>query len=104
MSGIPLNPDAEDGGNELRRALGPVHLIMLGVGAIIGAGIFVSTGQAAANYAGPAVMISYLIAGLGCLLAGLCYAEFASMIPVAGSAYSYSFATLGKFFAWIIGW
>ncbi|HJR55178.1 MAG TPA: amino acid permease [Rhizomicrobium sp.] len=110
MSGIPLipnvedGPDAEEGGNELRRALGPIHLIMLGVGAIIGAGIFVSTGQAAANYAGPAVMISYLVAGLGCLLAGLCYAEFASMIPVAGSAYSYSFATLGKFFAWIIGW
>src|SRR6185295_3770809 len=81
-----------------------VHLVMLGIGAIIGAGIFVSTGQAAANYAGPAVVISYLIAGFGCLLAGLCYAEFAAMIPVAGSAYSYSFATLGKFFAWIIGW
>ncbi len=104
MAGIPLNPDAEDNGNELKRALGPVHLIMLGIGAIIGAGIFVSTGQAAANYAGPAVVISYLVAGTGCLLAGLCYAEFASMIPVAGSAYSYSFATLGKFFAWIIGW
>jgi APA family basic amino acid/polyamine antiporter len=104
MSGIPLNPDAEDSDNELRRALGPAHLILLGIGAIIGAGIFVSTGQAAANYAGPAVMISYLVAGLGCLLAGLCYAEFSAMIPVAGSAYSYSFATLGKFFAWIIGW
>ncbi len=101
---IPLNPDAEDGGNELRRALGPVHLIALGIGAIIGAGIFVSTGQAAANYAGPAVMFSYLVAGFGCLLAGLCYAEFSAMIPVAGSAYSYTFATLGKFFAWIIGW
>ena len=88
MAGIPLNPDAEDNGNELKRALGPVHLIMLGIGAIIGAGIFVSTGQAAANYAGPAVVISYLVAGTGCLLAGLCYAEFASMIPVAGSAYS----------------
>ena len=69
MSGIPLNPDAEDSDNELRRALGPAHLILLGIGAIIGAGIFVSTGQAAANYAGPAVMISYLVAGLGCLLA-----------------------------------
>jgi len=79
MAGIPLNPEHEDGGNELKRALGPVHLIMLGIGAIIGAGIFVSTGQAAANYAGPAVVISYLIAGFGCLLAGLCYAEFASM-------------------------
>jgi len=89
---------------ELRRALGPVHLISLGIGAIIGAGIFVSTGQAAANFAGPGVVISYAIAGFGCLLAGLCYAEFASMIPVAGSAYSYTYATLGKFFAWIIGW
>ena len=90
--------------NELRRALGPVHLVALGIGAIIGAGIFVSTGHAAASYAGPAVVFSYLIAGFGCLLAGLCYAEFAAMIPVAGSAYSYTFATLGKFLAWIIGW
>ncbi len=81
-----------------------MHLISLGIGAIIGAGIFVSTGQAAANYAGPGVVISYAIAGFGCLLAGLCYSEFASMIPVAGSAYSYTYATLGKFFAWIIGW
>ncbi|HTO41597.1 MAG TPA: amino acid permease, partial [Rhizomicrobium sp.] len=89
---------------ELRRALGPVHLISLGIGAVIGAGIFVSTGQAAANYAGPGVVISYAIAGFGCLLAGLCYAEFAAMIPVAGSAYSYTYATLGRFMAWIIGW
>ena len=71
-----------------------MHLITLGIGAIIGAGIFVSTGQAAADYAGPAVVISYLVAGFGCLLAGLCYAEFAAMIPVAGSAYTYTFATL----------
>ncbi len=99
---ISESPDPEV--NELRRALGPFHLIALGIGAIIGAGIFVSTGPAAANYAGPAIIISYLIAGFGCLLAGLCYAEFSAMIPVAGSAYSYTFATLGKFFAWIIGW
>jgi APA family basic amino acid/polyamine antiporter len=89
---------------ELRRALGPLQLIGIGIGIIIGAGIFVSTGQAAANYAGPGVMISYLIAGFGCLLAGLCYAEFSAMIPVAGSAYSYTFATFGKTLAWMIGW
>jgi APA family basic amino acid/polyamine antiporter len=89
---------------ELRRALGPLHLIGIGIGIIIGAGIFVATGQAAANYAGPAVMISYVIAGIGCLLAGLCYAEFSTMIPVAGSAYSYTFATFGKVLAWMIGW
>jgi APA family basic amino acid/polyamine antiporter len=89
---------------ELRRALGPLQLIGIGIGIIIGAGIFVSTGTTAAHYAGPAVMISYLIAGFGCALAGLCYAEFAAMIPVAGSAYSYTFATLGQFMAWVIGW
>ncbi len=89
---------------ELKRALGPVQLIGLGIGIIIGAGIFVSTGTTAANFAGPGVTISYLIAGFGCALAGLCYAEFASMIPVAGSAYSYTFATFGKFLAWLIGW
>ena len=89
---------------ELKRALGPLELIGLGIGVIIGAGIFVSTGTTAANFAGPGVTISYLIAGLGCALAGLCYAEFASMIPVAGSAYSYSFATFGKLVAWLIGW
>ena len=89
---------------ELRRALGPFQLIGIGIGIIIGAGIFVSTGTTAANFAGPSVMISYLIAGFGCALAGLCYAEFAAMIPVAGSAYSYTFATLGQFLAWVIGW
>jgi basic amino acid/polyamine antiporter, APA family len=89
---------------DLRRALGPVHLVMLGIGAVIGAGIFVITGQAAAMYAGPAIILSFVIAGVGCLLAGLCYAEFAAMIPVAGSAYSYAYATLGPFIAWIIGW
>jgi len=101
-AGVPEDPVAEQ--HELRRALGPIQLIALGIGAIIGAGIFVSTGQAAAQFAGPGVVISYAFAGFGCLLAGLCYAEFASMIPVAGSAYSYAFASLGRFLAWIIGW
>src|SRR5512140_499818 len=88
----------------LKRALGPINLITLGIGAIIGAGIFVLTGQAAAMYAGPAIMLSYVLAGLGCVFAGLCYAEFASLIPIAGSAYTYGYATLGEIFAWIIGW
>jgi amino acid transporter len=92
------------GENRLRRALGPIALTSLGVGAIIGAGIFVTTGKTAANMAGPGVMISYAVAGLGCALAALCYAEFASMAPVAGSAYTYAYATLGELFAWIIGW
>ena len=89
---------------EMKRTLGPVNLVALGVGAIIGAGIFVLTGQAAAAYAGPAIMISFIVAGIACAFAGLCYAEFASMIPVAGSAYTYSYATMGELFAWIIGW
>jgi APA family basic amino acid/polyamine antiporter len=92
------------GENRLRRVLGPIALTSLGVGAIIGAGIFVTTGAAAAGKAGPAVMISYAVAGLGCALAALCYAEFASMAPVAGSAYTYAYATLGELMAWIIGW
>jgi APA family basic amino acid/polyamine antiporter len=90
--------------NRLRRCLGPVQLTSLGVGAIIGAGIFVATGAAARNVAGPALMLSYVIAGMTCVFAALCYAEFASMVPVAGSAYTYAFATLGELFAWIIGW
>ncbi|HEX3487494.1 MAG TPA: amino acid permease [Micropepsaceae bacterium] len=90
--------------HELHRTLGPWQLIALGIGAIIGAGIFVITGHAAAAYAGPGVVYSFMIAGLGCLFAGLCYAEFASMIPVAGSAYTYTYATMGKMLAWIIGW
>jgi basic amino acid/polyamine antiporter, APA family len=103
MAGVPENPTpAID--NDLKRALGPIHLIALGIGAIIGAGIFVITGHAAATFAGPAVVISFAIAGTGCLFAGLCYAEYASMIPVAGSAYTYTFATMGKFMAWFIGW
>src|SRR5438876_2946502 len=88
----------------LKRALGPLNLTTLGIGAIIGAGIFVLTGQAAAQYAGPAIVYSFILAGIGCLFAGLCYAEFASMIPIAGSAYTYGYATLGEFVAWIIGW
>jgi APA family basic amino acid/polyamine antiporter len=92
------------GEQRLRRVLGPISLTSLGVGAIIGAGIFVMTGRTAAHQAGPAVMISYVIAGFGCALAALCYAEFASMVPVAGSAYTYAYATLGELFAWIIGW
>src|SRR6266446_6097474 len=92
------------GENRLRRVLGPIALTSLGVGAIIGAGIFVATGETAANKAGPAVMISFAVAGFGCALAALCYAEFAAMVPVAGSAYTYAYATLGELFAWIIGW
>jgi len=95
---------AEEEKGGLRRTLGPVNLVTLGVGAIIGAGIFVLTGQAAALYAGPAVVLSFIICGIGSGFAGLCYAEFASLIPIAGSAYTYAYATLGELFAWIIGW
>src|SRR6202040_482539 len=94
----------QTGEHSLKRALGPVNLVTLGIGAIIGAGIFVITGSAAALYAGPSIMLSYVLAGIGCLFAGLCYAEFASMIPIAGSAYTYGYATLGELVAWIIGW
>jgi APA family basic amino acid/polyamine antiporter len=93
-----------DSGHGLKRVLGPANLVFLGIGAIIGAGIFVLTGTAAAQFAGPAIVLSFVLAGAGCLFAGLCYAEFASMIPVAGSAYTYGYATLGELFAWIIGW
>jgi basic amino acid/polyamine antiporter, APA family len=96
--------DEMKGENRLRRVLGPVGLTSLGVGAIIGAGIFVITGRVAANDAGPGVLISYAVAGLACALAAFCYAEFASMAPVAGSAYTYAYATLGEILAWIIGW
>lgn len=88
----------------LKRVLTARHLILLGIGAVIGAGIFVITGQAAAMHAGPALVISFLIAGFACALAGLCYAEFAAMLPVSGSAYSYSYATLGEYIAWFVGW
>jgi basic amino acid/polyamine antiporter, APA family len=88
----------------LRRELGPLSLVLLGIGVIIGAGIFVLSGHAAAQMAGPAIVISFIVAGIASAFAGLCYAEFASMIPVAGSAYTYAYATLGQFVAWIIGW
>ena len=94
----------ETGSHTLKRTLGAWGLIALGIGAIIGAGLFSITGMAAANHAGPAITISFVVAAMGCLFAGLCYAEFASMIPVAGSAYTYSYATMGEFIAWIIGW
>lgn len=90
--------------HSLHRTLGPINLTLLGIGAIIGAGIFVLTGQAAANYAGPAIVFSFVLAGVACAFAGLCYAEFSAMIPISGSAYTYGYATLGEFFAWIIGW
>src|SRR5690606_14011097 len=95
---------AESGEGTLKRTLSSSGLVALGVGAIIGAGLFSLTGIAAAENAGPAVTISFIVAALGCAFAGLCYAEFAAMIPVAGSAYTYSYATLGEFVAWIIGW
>ena len=88
----------------LKRALGPMNLTALGIGAVIGAGIFVLTGQAAAKYAGPAIVFSFVLAGLASAFAGLCYAEFSAMIPISGSAYTYGYATLGEFVAWIIGW
>jgi basic amino acid/polyamine antiporter, APA family len=88
----------------LKRALSALNLTMLGIGAIIGAGIFVLTGLAAALHAGPAVPLSFIVAAIACGLAGLCYAEMASTVPVAGSAYTYSYATMGELMAWIIGW
>lgn len=103
----PLNllfAEAEESEKGLKKTLTSWSLVALGIGAIIGAGLFSITGMAAANYAGPGIMISFVIAALGCAFAGLCYAEFASMIPVAGSAYTYSYATMGEFIAWIIGW
>jgi APA family basic amino acid/polyamine antiporter len=99
-----LSREASSETSGLRRVLGPWHLIFMGVGAIVGAGIFVITGHAAAQYAGPAVTLSFVLAGLTCSFAGLCYAEFASLIPIAGSAYTYAYSTLGEIFAWIIGW
>jgi APA family basic amino acid/polyamine antiporter len=99
-----LRAEAANEEHGLKRALGPLNLTTLGIGAIIGAGIFVLTGNAAAQYAGPAIVLSFVLAGIGCVFAGLCYAEMAAMIPIAGSAYTYSYATMGEFFAWIIGW
>jgi APA family basic amino acid/polyamine antiporter len=94
----------ETGEHTLRRALGPAQLISIGIGSIIGTGIFVLTGTAAAHHGGPAILLSFVLAAIACVFAGLCYAEFASMIPVSGSAYTYGYATLGEFVAWIIGW
>jgi len=96
--------ESTDTGHGLKRTLTATNLTTLGIGAVIGAGIFVLTGSAAAQYAGPAIVISFIISGLACAFAGLCYAEFASMIPIAGSAYTYAYATMGEFLAWIIGW
>jgi len=96
--------DELHGESRLRRVLGPIQLTSLGVGAIIGSGIFVTTGAIARNVTGPALMLSYVVAGCACVFAALCYAELASMVPVAGSAYTYAYATLGELFAWIIGW
>jgi APA family basic amino acid/polyamine antiporter len=94
----------EEGEHTLKRGLGPINLTMLGIGSVIGAGIFVLTGQAAAAHAGPAIVLSFVLAGFVCTMAALCYAELASMIPVAGSAYTYTYATLGEFVAWLIAW
>ena len=99
-----LQRDAEGGEKSLRRSLSALDLTLLGIGAIIGTGIFVLTGTAAANQAGPSISLSYVLAGLACAFAALCYAEFAAMIPIAGSAYAYAYATLGEIIAWMIGW
>ncbi|MBU6384517.1 MAG: amino acid permease [Planctomycetes bacterium] len=100
-----LNEEARaQGDGTLKRHLGPVNLILLGIGAIIGAGLFVRTAAAAAGHAGPSVTLSFIVAAVGCALAGMCYAEFSAMTPVSGSAYTYSYATMGELFAWIIGW
>ncbi len=96
--------EGADSEHKLNRALTATNLVMLGVGGVIGAGIFVLTGQAAAQYAGPAIVLSFIISGFACAFAALCYAEFAAMIPIAGSAYTYAYATLGEMIAWIIGW
>src|SRR5256885_16227823 len=96
--------DEMAGEHRLKRVLGPVTLTALGIGAVIGAGIFVATGAAAKDVAGPALMVSYAVAGITCIFAALCYAEFASMAPVAGSAYTYAYRTMGGVFSWVIGW
>ncbi len=95
---------SETGEHSLKRSLGPINLVTLGIGAIIGTGIFVLTGPVAATAAGPAIILSFIVAGIGCVFAGLCYAEFSALLPIAGSAYTYSYSTLGELVAWIIGW
>ncbi len=99
-----LMKEGGDEGHALKKTLGPMNLVALGIGAIIGAGLFVRTAAAAADSAGPSVTLAFVVAAVGCAFAGLCYAEFASMIPIAGSAYTYSYATMGELVAWIIGW
>src|ERR687894_2295436 len=96
--------DTEEPEHQLKKALGPIDLLVFGIGVIIGTGIFVLTGVAAATYAGPAISLSFVFSGVACALAALCYAEFASTVPVAGSAYTFSYAALGEVIAWIIGW
>ena len=99
-----IKAEADDSEHSLKRTLGPVNLVALGIGAIIGAGLFSLTGIAAAENAGPAVVLSFVVAAIGCAFAGMCYSEFATMIPIAGSAYTYAYATMGELLAWIIGW
>src|SRR5436305_8575998 len=99
-----LMSQADDSEKGLKRTLGAGNLVALGIGAIIGAGLFVRTAAAAGEHAGPAVTVSFIVAAIGCAFAGLCYAEFASIIPIAGSAYTYAYATMGELVAWIIGW
>jgi APA family basic amino acid/polyamine antiporter len=97
-------PRIVDADDQLHRALGAFDLTLIGIGSVIGAGIFIIAGTAAAEHAGPAVILSFLIASAGCVFAGLCYAELAAMIPHAGSSYTYTYATMGRFMAWFIGW
>ena len=99
-----LEEEANSGSQKLEHSLGPVSLVLLGVGAVIGAGLFSITGIAAAQNAGPAIVISFILASIGCMFAGLCFSELASMIPISGGAYTYAYATLGEFIAWVIGW
>src|SRR5580765_6926904 len=99
-----IQEESESGEQHLKKTLGPGNLIALGIGAIIGAGLFSLTGIAAADNAGPAVVLSFVVAAIGCAFAGMCYSEFSTMIPIAGSAYTYAYATMGELLAWIIGW
>ena len=99
-----LLADTSDDSHALRKTLGPLSLIALGIGAIIGAGLFVRTATAVAYHAGPSVTLGFILAGIGCAFAGMCYSEFSTMIPIAGSAYTYAYATMGELLAWIIGW
>src|ERR1700733_4385794 len=102
VTDIMQSSDSE--GHSLSKSLGPLSITAMGIGAIVGAGIFVLTGTAAARYAGPAIILSFVLGGVVCAFVGLCYAELAAMLPVSGSTYSYTYATLGELFAWIIGW